>query len=183
MESINVKELMVPLSEYVRVDVDDTLSDCFRAMERDREEKGKGLHAHRDALVFSKNGEFMGKVTMKDVFLALEPTYKRILGLKKGESSLSSDYVAKLFREYDLWTEPLKDLCNNASGMKVGEIMHNCEKDEFLDEGDNLGKALHKFVMGVHQPLIVTREGRVVGVLRLGDVFEQIRQLTMACKA
>jgi hypothetical protein len=36
--------------------------------------------------------------------------------------------------------------------------------------------------MGVHQPIIVRRGEEVTGVLRLGDVFEKIRELTLACK-
>ncbi|WP_027189294.1 CBS domain-containing protein [Paucidesulfovibrio longus] len=182
MKSIAVKELMVPLSEYVRVDVDDTLSDCFRALEEDRERKGLAGHAHRDALVFGNGGEFKGKVTMLDVFMALEPNYKRLFGTAKGENSLSADYVAKLYKDYDLWTEPLENLCRDGAEIRVGEIMHHCARTEFMDEGDDLGKALHRFVMGVHQPIIVRRGEEVTGVLRLGDVFEKIRELTLACK-
>ncbi|MGE4291080.1 MAG: CBS domain-containing protein [Desulfovibrio sp.] len=182
MKSIAVKELMVPLSEYVRVDVDDTLFDCFRALEADRERKGLAGHAHRDALVIGKGGAFMGKVTMLDVFMALEPNYKRLFGNAKSENSLSADYVAKLYKDYDLWTEPLESLCQEGAGIKVGEIMRACDKAEFMDEDDDLGKALHRFVMGVHQPVIVRRGEEVTGVLRLGDVFEKVRELTLACK-
>lgn len=182
MKAITVKELMVPLSEYVRVDVDDTLFDCFRALEADREQKGLTGHAHRDALVFGKGGVFMGKVTMLDVFMALEPNYNRLFRNGKGEKSLSSDYVAKLYKDYDLWTEPLENLCRAGADLKVGEIMQAAEKGEFMDEDEDLSKALHKFVMGTHQPVIVRKDGEVTGVLRLGDVFEKIRELTMACK-
>lgn len=182
MKSITVKDLMVPLSEYVRVGVDDTLFDCFRAMEEDRERKGLAGHAHRDALVFGKNGEFEGKVTMLDVFMALEPNYKRLVGNGKGEKSLSADYVTKLYKDYALWTEPLENLCREGSTLKVGEIMQVCGKADYMDEDEDMGKALHKFVMGVHQPIIVRKDGDVTGVLRLGDVFEKVRELTLACK-
>lgn len=181
MKSITVKELMVPLAEYVRVGEDDTLHQCFQAMEEDRKRKGLSGHAHRDALVFGKDGKFLGKVTMLDVFMALEPTYKRLMGEGKAEASLTSDYVAKLYKDYDLWTEPLDNLCEQGAGLKVSDIMQTCDAKEFMDEGDDVGKALHKFVMGVHQPIIVRNGEDVTGVLRLGDVFEKVRELTLAC--
>ncbi|MGE4468590.1 MAG: CBS domain-containing protein [Desulfovibrio sp.] len=181
MKSITVKELMVPLAEYVRVGKDDTLYQCFRTMEEDRERKGRSGHAHRDALVFDENGDFLGKVTMLDVLMALEPTYKRLMGESQDKASLTSDYVARLYRDYDLWTEPLDTLCEEGAGLKVSEIMQTCSKSEFMDEEDDVGKALHKFVMGVHQPVIVRKGEKLTGVLRLGDVFEKVRELTLAC--
>lgn len=184
MKSIAVKELMVPLSEYVRVDVNDTLSDCFRALEEDRKRKGRTGHAHRDALVFDGSGAFRGKVTMLDVFMALEPNYKRLRsGSGEAGQALSADYVARLYKDYDLWTEPLETLCRDGAGLRIGEIMQTCGKGDFLDEDDDLGKAMHRFVMGVHQPVIVRRGEEVTGVLRLGDVFEKVRELTLACTA
>ena len=47
---------------------------------------------------------------------------------------------------------------------------------EFLNEDDNLEKALNYFVMGVHQPLIVKNGDEVTGILRFGDVFEIVRE-------
>jgi predicted transcriptional regulator len=55
--------------------------------------------------------------------------------------------------------------------------MHIPEKMEYIKETATLEKALHLFVMGVHQPLIVkNKNSKITGVLRFGDVYEAVRQ-------
>ncbi len=59
----------------------------------------------------------------------------------------------------------------------VADVMYVPEKIEYIKENDSLEKALHIYVMGVHQPLIVRNaEGDITGVLRFGDIFEAFRQ-------
>ena len=53
--------------------------------------------------------------------------------------------------------------------------MHIPEEVEYIQERDTLEKALNKFVIGVHQPLIVKKGDKVTGVLRFGDLFEIVR--------
>ncbi|MFW6243664.1 MAG: hypothetical protein ACOC15_00845 [Desulfovibrionales bacterium] len=181
MESLKVKDLMIPVSEYVRVSAGDTLLDCFVALERDREEKGRTGRAHKDALVFDTSGAYQGNVTMVDVFMALEPTYKRIVDSSVRHQTLTGGYVSKLFKDYELWSEPFKDLCSRSAGLKVEEVMHRPGEEEYIDEDSSLDKALHKYVVGVRQPLIVRKGKEVTGVLRVGDMFEEIRKQILAC--
>jgi len=55
---------------------------------------------------------------------------------------------------------------------------------EYIKEAATLEKALHLYVMGIHQPPIVNNEdGKVTGVLRFGGVFEAIRQRLLNCSA
>lgn len=183
MESLKVKDLMIPVSEYVRVRSGDTLLDCFIALERNREEKGRSGRAHKDALVFDDAGGYSGKVTIFDVFMALEPTYKRIVDSTLQHQTLTGDYVSKLFKDYELWSEPFKNLCSRAAELKIEAVMHRPGEAEFIDENSSLSKALHKYVVGVRQPLIVRKDGEVTGVLRVGDMFEEIRKQILSCSA
>jgi hypothetical protein len=60
--------------------------------------------------------------------------------------------------------------------------MHTPKKMEYLEESATLENALHLYVMGIHQPLIVNnKDGKVIGLLRFGDVFEVIRQRLLRC--
>ena len=55
--------------------------------------------------------------------------------------------------------------------------MHIPEKIEYIKEEENLEKAMHIYIMGVHQPLLVINaDNEVTGVLRFGDIFEAFRQ-------
>ena len=178
MKNIRVREIMIPIANYVTVNQQDRLPHVLTAIEEKRQaEQG---HAHRDAIVVDADGSFIGKVTMIDIFRALEPNYPKI---RRGhrESTLTDDFVGKAVKELKLWMEPLEDVCGRGRGVKVGDAMHVPEPSEYIDEDDSLEKALSLYVMGVHQPLIVRNGRRVTGVLRFGDIFEVVRQRLLNC--
>ncbi|MBN2141518.1 MAG: CBS domain-containing protein [Desulfovibrionaceae bacterium] len=178
-----VKELMIPVSEYVSVREDATLLDALMALEDHRQRCRGDAHAHRDLLVFGADGALCGKLTMLDVFRALEPAYRAIETGAVAHDTLTSEYVAKVFKEFNLWAESLYEQCDKVVDLTVAEIMHRPGPGETLDEADQVEKAVHLFISGVHQPLLVRRQGQVVGVLRLGDVFEAVRRRIISCKA
>ena len=61
--------------------------------------------------------------------------------------------------------------------------MHTPESVEYLEENDSLENALHKYVMDVHQPLIVKNEdGVVTGVLRFEDLYQVINENMLSCR-
>jgi CBS domain containing-hemolysin-like protein len=177
MKKIIVKDLMIPISNYVTVKKTDTLVDVLQALESARQ---ANTRAHRDAIVVDSAGTFLGKVTMIDIFRALEPGYKKIM---KGRATgtLTNDFVMKAVKEFNLWMEPETDICQRGSKKTVSEVMHVPEKMEFLQENDTIEKALNLYVMGVHQPLIVKDGTAVTGVLRFGDIFESVRKALLAC--
>ena len=43
-----------------------------------------------------------------------------------------------------------------------------------IEEGASLGEAIEALVVSRAESLLATREGRVVGILRLSDVFEEV---------
>ncbi|MGD8702058.1 MAG: CBS domain-containing protein [Desulfosarcina sp.] len=178
MKQIFVKELMIPISNYVTVKQSDTLVDVLQALESARQ---ADAHAHRDAVVVDDGGTFLGKVTMIDVFRALEPNYQKMVG-KASEGTLTKAWVMKAVQSFHLWSAPEADICQRGARKTVGEVMHAPRSFEFLREDDTLEKALNLYVMGVHQPLIVKRDETVTGVLRFGDMFEVVRKGLLACK-
>jgi Mg2+/Co2+ transporter CorC len=177
MKKIFVKELMIPISNYVAVKKKDTLVGVLEALEAARE---SNAHAHRDAIVVDENAAFQGKVTMIDIFRSLEPNYKKLMG-DSSAGTLTSTFVNKAVKAFNLWTEPEKDICQRGVQKTVAEVMHVPRKIEFLQEEDTLEKALNLYVMGVHQPLIVKKGEIVTGVLRFGDMFEVVRKALLSC--
>ena len=172
-----VKDLMIPISNYVTVKKTATLIDVLKALELARQEN---THAHRDAIVVDDSGAFLGKVTMLDVFRALEPNYKKIVG-DRSTGTLTKDFAMKAVKEFNLWMEPEQNICKRGSSKTVSEVMHAPENVEFIQENDTLEKALNLYVMGVHQPLIVKNGKTVTGVLRFGDIFEVVRKALLIC--
>lgn len=178
MKDILVKEVMIPISSYVTIKKDNTLYDVFQILEQNRSASSR---AHRDAIVVDENGDFMGKVTMLDIFRALEPNYNKLFKNYE-DGTLTKRYVLDAVKDMGLWLEPMKDLCERGMGITVAEVMYTPEDMEFLEESDSLEKALHEYVMGVHQPLMVKNGDQVTGVLRFGDLFEVVREEMLTCK-
>ena len=118
---------------------------------------------------------------MIDVFRALEPNYKNLTeNLQDGV--LTKDYVMTAVKDFRLWKESIKDICERGSQIKVSEVMHVPEQDEYVQEKDSLEQALNRYVMDVHQPLIVKSADQITGVLRFGDLYEVIRTKMLACE-
>ena len=178
MKQIFVKGIMIPISNYVAVKKTDTLVDVLQALESARQ---ADEHAHRDAIVVDDDGSFLGKVTMIDVFRALEPNYQKMMD-DDGASTLTKAWVMKAVKAFNLWKEPEADICQRGARKTVAEVMHSPRSIEFLQEEDTLEKPLNLYVMGIHQPLIVKKGETVTGVLRFGDMFEVVRRELLACK-
>jgi len=181
MDKIQVKQIMIPILDYVTVQKENSLVEVLQSLELAR--KSEKEHAHRDAIVVDANGDFKGKLTMIDVFRALEPNYAKI-ERQKEKGTLTDEFVMKAAKDFNLWLEPTQTICERGSRLKVSDVMHTPEKMEYIKETATLDNALHLYVMGIHQPLIVDNEdGKVTGVLRFGDVFEAVRQRLLSCSS
>ena len=177
MKEFFVKDLMIPITDYVTVKKTDTLVNVLQALEASRR---ADKHARRDAIVVDEDGTFLGKVTMIDIFRALEPNYKKMMS-GNAAGTLTSAFVMKAVKEFNLWMEPEADICQRGAAKSVAEVMHTPKSVEYLQEDDTLEKALNLYVMEVHQPLIVKNGATVTGVLRFGDMFEVVRRELLAC--
>ena len=179
MKNIRVKDIMVPLGEYATVFEDATLSDAIDALEAAQSQFDKSRYRHRAILVREKkNNKILGKISQLDVIRALEPKYG-LLGEKEAISrgGFSPRFMKSILDQYELWYEPLKDICQKAGKQNVMDVMYKLTQGEYVKEDSGLNQAVHQLVMGHHQSLLVSRGEEIVGVLRLTDVFMEI------CKA
>lgn len=169
---MKVKDLMVSVDEYHTVGADASLSDVATVLAGSK---------HRDAFVVNDDGNLVGVINMTDILMALEPNYKK-LGRKELDTDiLSRRYVADLFKEFGLWADPLSALCERGAATKASKVMYVPEPGEYLNEDDELAHGIHRYIAGVHQPILVRNNGTIVGVLRLNDLFNEVRSRMMAC--
>ena len=179
MKDILVKEIMIPIENYVTVKKTDNLTEVLRAIE-ERRIADQG-HAHRDAIVVDETGRFVGKVTMIDIFRAIEPNYRPIKKEGDRQQTLTNTFVESAVKDLNLWLEPVESVCQRGGQVKVAEAMYVPDKSEYIKEDNALERAMNYFVMGVHQPLIVRKGDHVTGVLRFGDLFEVVREELVNC--
>jgi CBS domain-containing protein len=183
MENIKVNDLMVPLDQYICVSEDATLTDAVIALEEAQTKCETNRYPHRAVLVCDKDRKVLGKVGLLDLLRSLEPRYSEVGDLKNVSGfGLSTEYMKSMMDQFELWKAPLDDLCRKAARVKLGSIVAAPLEGEFIDRDATLNKAVHQMVMGHHQSLLVTSGDRIVGVLRLSDVYKEVGDRIKACK-
>jgi CBS domain-containing protein len=185
MKTFKVADLMVPLSEYATVNDAASLYDAVMALEK-AQEKYTYKHSqyrHRAILVLDKDGKVIGKISQIDVLRALEPKYDEILeGRGLHGIGFSKRFIKSMLKDYALFDNPLRDICRKAAEKPVKKFMHTPQEGEFISEETTLDQAIHQFVIGNHQSLLVTRGEDIYGILRLTDVFTAIFHMMKECK-
>ena len=90
---------------------------------------------------------------------------------------LSNEFIHSLVENYNLWNESCESLVKKAKKRKVKEIMYSPQEGEYVSEDITVAEAIHQFILGHHQSLLVLKKDKVVGILRLTDVFKLICDL------
>ena len=89
---------------------------------------------------------------------------------------MSLEFIKSMLEKFDLCELPFKDMCINAGDRTVKDCMYTPSEGEYIEEDASLCEAIHMLIMGHHQSLLVIREGEIIGILRLADVFKDIYQ-------
>ncbi|MBC2745072.1 MAG: hypothetical protein HGJ93_19130 [Desulfosarcina sp.] len=153
MNEYKVDDLMVPLSEYATVTIGATLHEAMMALDQ---------HA---------------------ALKALEPQYLKMATSSSAASyGFSVPFLKDLQEQYSLLDGALENICHKAAKMKVEDFMSTLTEGEFIDLGISLDQAIHMLVMGHHQSLLVKKAEKVVGVLRLTDVFAAVFHVMKTCE-
>jgi CBS domain-containing protein len=182
MKSRKVRDLMVPLDEYATVSEDSSLHEAVLALEEAQERFRKERYKHRAILVYDKNKRVVGKLSQLDVIKGLEAGYKRLELKGISHTGFSPEFIKSLIKTHDLWSKPLDEICRKAADIKVKEVMYTPTEGEYVREDATLDEAIHQLVMGKHQSLLVTSQKKIVGILRLTDVFMEVCELVKACQ-
>jgi CBS domain-containing protein len=181
MQTIKVKEVMVPIEDYATVSENSTIHEAVLALEKAQEEFDQSRYRHRAILVFNAQNKIVGKISQLDLLRALEPKYGKVLNTKAiSRTGYSSDYIES-FSHKGFWNKPLDDICRKSSGIEVKHFMYTPEEGEYIREEAELNEAVHQLIVGKHHSLLVTRGDDIVGVLRLTDVFKLVCEKIKAC--
>jgi CBS domain-containing protein len=175
---------MVPLAEYATVPAGSTLMDAMLALEKAQEEFNHNKYRHRGVVIIDREKGVIGKLGQMDVLRALEPKEEDDDEVRKlRQFGFSSDFIRNRRRQKRLAAAPLKDLCRTVSRLKVEDFMQTPTEGEIIDEEASLEVAIQQMVVGNHLlSLLVTRERKIVGVLRMTDVFAAVFHAAKECE-
>jgi CBS domain-containing protein len=176
VKNFQVKDLMVPISEYAAVAIGTSLIDAVKALEQAQEAYTSSKYQHRAILVLDENGKIVGKISQLRALKAIESDFKSSSDIEQLKKfNFTDTYIAQLrdlYRSHGkvMSTHSLRE----ASTKKVEEFMQTPTPGEYVSEDSSLDTAIHKLVAGTHLSLLVTRNEKIVGVLRISDVFAAV---------
>jgi len=183
MQSIKIKDIMVPTSEYTTVSADATLYEAVKILGNAQAEFNQTKNKHRAILVLENDGRVVGKLSQIDVLRALEPGYRDISPTAEIKHwALSKETISKMMEDLQLWQRPLEDICKKSSRICVRDIMYTPAEGEYVNQQASLDEAIHQLVIGRHQSLLVIEDESVTGILRLTDVFNSLIQVINECE-
>jgi CBS domain-containing protein len=185
MKAIRVKDLMVSIDEYATISEEASLYEAILTLEEAHRPYDKKRYKYRAILVQNKNKKIVGMLTDLEVLSGLEPAYKEIGDVRSmALSGMSQDFLKSLAENFQLWQKPLGDICGKAFKIKVKDIDYTTTKGNFIKEDATLDQAIHQLIVGYHQNVLVTRgkDKKIVGVLRLYDVFKKVASIIKRCK-
>ena len=182
MQTIKVKDLMVPLANCATVSEDATLYEAVMALEEAQSNVETGRDMHRAVLVRDRRGRVIGRISQLDARRGLEPKYGESDRLTEASKLVYSPEVLKsMLEEYYRWKKPLEDIRKKAAEVKVSAMMSTPSSGEFLEDEATLDEAIHRLVMGGYHSLLVKRGDDILGVLRLSDVYARIAEMIKVC--
>ncbi len=179
-----VKDLMVPLSDYATVSEDATLIEAVAALKASQEAFSQSRYRHRSILILNAADKVVGQVSLLSILRGLEPKYDRMLSDQGAmHVSFTKEFQKSMIEQLKLWEEPLEHICMKVAKIKVKTFMTQPGQSAQVMAGDTLDQAIHQFVIGGHQSLMVFSGEDVVGILRLTDMYECVAKAVSQCES
>jgi len=150
MDTKKVKDLVIPLSEYPHMPYWGTLREAIAQLNVAFET------GHHTILVFDESYKLVGMLLERDILEGLSPRFAE--HYKEGVPIL--------------WDQLLKSGVEKQLDRPIKEFMSDVTAT--ADPDDNTLKASHIMVDNNAYLLPVMDEDRLIGVVRMGDVFHQM---------
>ena len=174
----DVAAFMIPLDQYPHVSASPPRGEAITAIRNGMEKPV--LAGFRRVLIVDGTGHLVGTVAMSEVLRGLEPNILRATseGVAQGFAtpfSGESDVALELF-----WDRIFGDGFSHAPTNTVAEFARPITVT--VGPADPLARALHRMLQHEREILPVVEDGRVLGVIRLVDIFDRIATLIGATK-
>ena len=185
MNKKKVKDLVISLSEYPHMQYSGTLREAIGKLNEAYET------GHHTVLVFDED-KLVGMLSEKDILKGLDPRFARhyevvipmfwdqLLESKEGcEKRLGRpvkefllDDTGKVDIQNAIYTSILKIWDHTKAGWQFRTVT--------IDAEDNILKAAHILLQEHVYILPVVEEGKLIGIVRMGDLFHEISQFVLS---
>ena len=183
-EEKRVKDIMAHIDEYEKVDTEAPLCDVLAILKKNHENIKACVVGkyHKTLFVTDASNQIVGKLSIYDLIRSLVPEsakktefsrmYYRTLSSRALEVA---DEVGAVQERFKWLHSTFLDLVNQETQKKVKEVMSPIHP--LLVEDDSINKAIYvMFKEQIRQPM-VTRDGKIIGVVNIMDIFPQLLEI------
>ncbi len=167
LDHLHVRNCYVPMEKYPHLPATATVNEAFKLMHRSLNESN-----FRTILVHDEDNHLQGYLSLRDLVRAVGPDYlhKSKPDIKGHQpfQGIPQDFSALAL----IWQEGFTVKIKEAGNRPVGEVMTLIEHTVSLD--DPFAKCACLMLIQDAVILPVVDDTRVVGVVRLVDIFETI---------
>ncbi len=180
-----VKEIMAPIEDYDRVNIDAKLCDAMSILKRNYEnlKAGKSGNYHKTLLVVEGNGNIVGKLSMYDLIRGLVPEPAKTPEVSKAYSAMRSgrarDVSAEVgdAQEHFKWlSSSFLELIKQEAHKNVRDIMTPIEKSS-LNPEDKITHGVYTLFKDKVRQQFVQKDGKIVGVVNLNVIFNELLEV------
>jgi len=165
-------DIMIPIEDYTTIDPDSTIKEGIERLKRSFESAASTSRimetGHRSILVFDQTGELIGILSILDLIEAVRPAY---LSAPKPSMADSMQYSPMFWS--GLFTTQAKGLV----GKKIKDVMSDAPLS--IDQDTNLMEIANLIFTKKRRRMAVTREGKVVGVVREQEIFFEMAKIIL----
>lgn len=164
-----VRELMVEITDYPHIPYWMSVRDAIFMMQS----VYAATSEHRLLLVFDERYQLQGVLTLKDLITGIEPRF-----LRKEETSRYQGLTHPDRTRLAVLVEgAFSEKCKEEAKKPVGEIMTPIRAT--VDADDSIAKAIFVMLQADVDLIPVMDGGKVAGVLRMGDVFNELTKIVI----
>lgn len=163
-------DLKIDIFDYPHVPYWFTLKQAIVMISKSMLESGKCFHPLA-ILVFDEKYNLMGMLTMKDVLKGLEPKFLT-------SSTKAQGYTESTESLAVVWDSLISDKSRELAERPVSDVMVRIEGH--VSSGDPVTKAAYLMLRQNTMILPVIDNGKIVGIIRMKEVFEEIAKAVLS---
>ena len=161
-----VRDLVIPLERFPHLHEHQTLHDAVEVI-NSFTCGGDDRLGYAELLILNDRNQLSGRVSLQDILLSLDPRLKEISRVKsfEGKGTEFSNLVI-------LWEDSFFVECTKWSHIHIRDLMSPIK--HIAKGGDPVLKALAIMINMQHAVLPVVEGKRVIGVIRMKEIFKSI---------
>ena len=166
-------DLMVPIDQYPILDSSATVIDAVIRLDESRRNSDQGRQPYQAVLIADKNGNIIGKLGQLALLRALEPRSVVVDDqntLKK--AGVSNSIMEAALSHYRVLQGELSEMCHGAAALPVRFVMIPFK--EHVNVDTPIHAVIHQILAWQTLSVLVTREDRPVGLIRLSDLCDEV---------